>query len=254
MGNWQASLQHNINGDIFKSTGTCHAGSTPDECPCIGRLVAALQYYTKLNTKTSKEGLDIFADFIKEMYGHYLDDIVHLTDVHEEHLKEINQSLFTKYGLKECVLTQCNLTNRHCQTKTEKHDHLPTEPVHSFYRVLFDSVHFYLFHLFSLGLRSLKDDDEDEHEDEAEHSHLTKNFDAVFRRKQKSMEMKQKHFGVFLKRLKMENNKFLIKTQAKRKRDGMSLHFVSFIIDSFFVLRIDIFGWTVGENAVFFGV
>eukprot|EP01084_Bolivina_argentea_P091584 164848_1 len=149
---------NNIDFSSFESTQQCDE-KTPNinNCACITRIIHSLKYYAFLNTKRNKEGQVTFINFIQTLYLHYLNDMIHLTTTHEQDLQDINNMLFDKYGFKKCDVKSCVLTDRHCkmnrrnnnnnENKTEDN----TDKIFMFYQDVFDSMHYYLFHLFDLG-------------------------------------------------------------------------------------------------------
>eukprot|EP01084_Bolivina_argentea_P005565 10475_1 len=86
---------YNIHFSTFESTQECDERKpNVDNCACINRIIHALKYYAFLNKKTKKEGQLTFINFIQTLYKHYLNDMIHLTTVHEQDLQDINNILF----------------------------------------------------------------------------------------------------------------------------------------------------------------
>ena len=68
--------------------------------------------------------------------------------------------LFNKYAFKQCDINSCILSDRHCKGnrtndngKDDDDNNNKMDPMFLFYQSIYDSVHYYLFHLFDLGLR-----------------------------------------------------------------------------------------------------
>eukprot|EP01084_Bolivina_argentea_P046706 86008_1 len=83
----------------FGSTQECDE-KKPDinNCACVNRIIHVLKYYASLNTKTNQQGQLTFINFIQTLYKHYLNDMIHLTTVHEQDLQDINNILFDGHG------------------------------------------------------------------------------------------------------------------------------------------------------------
>eukprot|EP01084_Bolivina_argentea_P163484 284406_1 len=140
--------KHAIDFATFEHAQQCDENK-PDmgNCKCIDRVVYSLKYYTKLNTKTDEKERIIFVEFIQGTYPNYLNDIIHLTTAHDDDLERIHNLLFTKYKFKACDIGKCILSSRHSTVnRRNKIDH--NDEIFAFYQSKFDSLHYYLFHLF----------------------------------------------------------------------------------------------------------
>eukprot|EP01084_Bolivina_argentea_P083025 150326_1 len=108
--------QGNVDFSRFESKQECNGKeSDVNKCECIDRIIYALKYYTFLTTKINTEGQETFINFVQTLYQHYLNDIIHLTIAHEQHLQDINKVLFTKYNFTKCDIKSCILTDRYCR-------------------------------------------------------------------------------------------------------------------------------------------
>ena len=239
----KASKNH-IDFDIFEATEQCTGDdpknkTTPNlkECSSVKRVLFALKYYMAMTRRMDKEGVSAFTDFIKFIYKNYLNDITHLTEEHGGDLEDIHKSLFTEYGFKPCDLTKCKLSGRHSAVNgTEKGDDFKPndDAVSQFIVDSFDSVHFYLFHLFDIGLRTLradidseqKEDDEIEDEDAAQ----SQCVDRAFLRRKKRLKAVRNELTEYLQRFQGEANKFVISGQTgERKQSGNKTYFDRFV-------------------------
>ena len=235
------SSKNLIDFAIFSETDHC-TGDTPnsEECASVKRVIYALKYYMMMTKKMDKEGISTFIDFIKSIYNNYLNDVAHLTETHGSDLEDIHKSLFNEYGFKHCDLKKCKLSGRHSSVNgTEKEEtRIPiNDPLSNFIVNSFDSVHFYLFHLFDVGLRTFKadrhsqrrDDDEIESEDETR-------FDRAFSEKKKKLKAVRHELNEYFKRYEGEENKFVISGQTgELKETGNTTYsdrFIATLTDS----------------------
>eukprot|EP01084_Bolivina_argentea_P314482 544709_1 len=155
------TTQNKIDMDTFKQSndGKCDEKSDdPSQtCNVIKRLITGLQYYTLLDVQNEPDNKDEFNNFICDIYHTFLDDYIHLINIHGYKLENINKSLLRKQ-VKACDVKKCIFTGRHEGTNdTEK----ISDFVLYFYENTMDSLHFYLFHLFDVGLRVSKSHNDD---------------------------------------------------------------------------------------------
>eukprot|EP01084_Bolivina_argentea_P168998 292986_1 len=138
-----------------------------NNCSHLKRLVHGLEYYTKLGATNDEFNEDAFDTFYNKQYQNALNDYIHLVTVHSEHLESINVDLIQNYSLASCDVTNCSLSARHYRfrnknrKKQRKQININTDPIRVFFMDMFDSLHFYLFHLFHVGLRSFKNVNEE---------------------------------------------------------------------------------------------
>eukprot|EP01084_Bolivina_argentea_P131336 231833_1 len=62
-------------------------------CHVLKRLIHGLQYYMTLDVKNKHDDKDEFNNFICNVYHKFLDDYIHLINVHPFKLENINKSL-----------------------------------------------------------------------------------------------------------------------------------------------------------------
>eukprot|EP01084_Bolivina_argentea_P131339 231837_1 len=62
-------------------------------CDLLKRLIHGLQHYMSLHVKNKHDYKDEFNDFICNVYHKFLDDYIHLINVHPFKLENINKSL-----------------------------------------------------------------------------------------------------------------------------------------------------------------
>ena len=141
---------------------------TIDElCIPLQRLIKCLEYYQSLNVIKNKENHKIFEKFICEIYTEYLNDFNHLMTIHNNQIYEINQILLKLNTFNKCDDKSCSFTSSHYTAlQIEDKSEISGDYKYEFFKQSIDSLHFYLFHLFSFGLRSHNADVADSHYEE----------------------------------------------------------------------------------------
>ena len=125
------------------------------ECTALHRLTNGLKYYSSLNIKLTSD-LELFNAICNNIYTDILNDYLHLIHAHSNQLEDISNNLIANHQFSKCDVNKCQLTARHSvdrrkdsKTKSILNDN---QDAHStFYQGIFDSVHFYLFHLFDVA-------------------------------------------------------------------------------------------------------
>merc|ERR1712154_270438 len=150
----------------------------------------------------------IFIEFCTNSYPQCLDDYIHLICNHSDNdsLNEIANYFQKNHELNVCLnVNKCQSTRRHCTTrnrmdKEEKYDD------NSFYVDLFDTIHFYIYHLEAFGLRVPLKSKQEKDEMNNNHNYL-KCTDLRIGAIQKIIENKRKEIGnLNMERLDNTNN------------------------------------------------
>eukprot|EP01084_Bolivina_argentea_P244285 409278_1 len=129
-------------------------------CKYLKRLINGLRKFEKLNSNINDENQKHFVECCVDNYKELLSDYSHLVTKHNDDLHKINQNLITIYRFKECNVKQCSLTDRHHsnnrdeKTEYKTNDKMFEDPLINLYIETYDSLHYYLFHLFDAGLRT----------------------------------------------------------------------------------------------------
>eukprot|EP01084_Bolivina_argentea_P078022 141570_1 len=118
-----------------------------NQCQAMNRLFNALKYYSMIdnNNKNDKE---IFNQFINTIYVQLLDDYTHFINYHSCELEIVYNQLINKSMFGLCDINTCKFTSRH-----QLHH---TQNISQFNKRTMDSLHFYIFHCFDVGLRTKK--------------------------------------------------------------------------------------------------
>ena len=164
------SLRGSIDMTIFNDSDHCEViinekwlkwgAKRIKRCDFLNRLITGLKYYTNLDIENNDIDKDEFNNFFDDTYVNMLDDYLHVLRCHSIDLEEIHNSLFTKYKFKKVDINKCKYTLRHF--KGDKVYNKNDDPWINFYIETYDSLYYYLFHLYSVGLRSRKKDLEQE--------------------------------------------------------------------------------------------
>ena len=147
----QSSEYYNPMGECYNPTKEYN--NPIGQCSAVKRVLSALEMYSQMDIY-SMEQQGEFIKYMNDEYQGFLDDYIHLMSAHSRHLEMINSSL------KPCDISQCSHTAR----RHFKDDILDgkgqdgSEDVSfRFYSSIMDSLHFYLYHLFDVGLRVRSD-------------------------------------------------------------------------------------------------
>ena len=160
---------------------------TYKQCKGVNRLLTSLKYYTKLqprSTETSPDNKSIFDQFIMETYKyHIFDDFNHMTHKHGQEIHNVMNYAFEHFKFSPCQLDQCQYSSRHYEVDENNHVYsAEIDPHPLIYYDTFDSIHYYIFHLFQSGFRHSHEDitdmddfkdDNDNMRDKYYYNHLT---------------------------------------------------------------------------------
>ena len=210
------STESDIDLSIFKDESDTKCNANTKECKSIKKLLALLKYYSLLDIISNPLNRDIFSHFIAEVYPSFVDDYTHLVTVHGNSVNEIETSLLKCEDINQCVFTSRHQT----QTKTEEKNNEKLEPKLAFYRDLMDSLHFYVFHMYHCGLRTLKNENEIEEEIEEEKDAFeSQYFDKAFYRMNKRIRERESVTNSFQRFETNKNSKFTLATEDTSEND-----------------------------------
>eukprot|EP01084_Bolivina_argentea_P302379 521920_1 len=160
--------QNDVDFKIFEQMNTnCDESQIEiiSNCSFLERLITGLKYFNVMindkNINKSKVSKEIFIEFSDEVYTTYLDDFVHFVKQHgtNEQLTEIEKELKNKYGFVPCNISKCNKLARHYRSRDEYKSEINNNNNNEdnnfvFYCDFYDKLHYNLFHLFEIGLRT----------------------------------------------------------------------------------------------------
>ena len=222
----EANLNKQFDLTVFKEENDDECDkSNHRNCMAIKRLLAALKYYDALNITNNKKNCNIFDDFINNVYDYQLlDDFTHLTNEHGEELQEISSSIIDNEMFSKCNFKTCQFTSRHQRLGNHENNGNTLDAKLTFYKETMDSLHFYLFHCFDAGLRTIKHDD-DEIKGDDENKNNLQYFDAAFSRINKMISARKDATDSF-NRFKTQNTKFRIITNDNKHKTGSYIPFL----------------------------
>ncbi len=175
-----------------------------DEYIFIERLSIALKYYSHLDVINNEEDRNKFNILIQK-YDKLIDDFTILIKKSKQQLYEIQQSLFKNSIFQICDITKCDFTTRHSNQNEMQNINNGLDPILDFYKLTMDSLHFYIFHLFDCGLRTINIGNDIDENDEIKQD-KKEYFDAAFARVTKMIN-DRKYITKSFQRFK-NNNKF----------------------------------------------
>ena len=151
------SAKLNLN-HIFKQREESHCTTKPiliEGCQAIKRLITAITYYHKLNVIDNENDREIFRDFIMNIYDGitFVNDYNHLVCDHRNDLEIICKQLENNKNISCSNIKQCQKAMRHNKREFDVYFKSEVDNLFLFYVMTMDSLHFYLFHLYHLGLR-----------------------------------------------------------------------------------------------------
>ena len=183
------SIFKDINQHSQSSVATTSCSEKHGNCIAIKRLLTSLSYYNLLDINNNTNDQLIFNNFIETVYTYSVyDDFYHLTKYHGNEMELIMDSAIKSHKLSSCDLSVCLYSDRHYRINKEDEPKFHTDDMKYFYiyREMMDSLHFYVFHLITSGLRmsvktDLNENDQDNDNEEKETESLPY-FDGSFSR------------------------------------------------------------------------
>eukprot|EP01084_Bolivina_argentea_P222838 377145_1 len=198
---------------------------TVHKCKSVARIFTGLTYY-------QTNGQATFSEFLLKIYKNYLNDINHIITIHDKELEIINESLLRQSHYIPCDVDKCLLSDRHCQINDGKNGNVyankkKMDPISQFHQETWDNVHFYLIHLFELGMRQRNEDKQEEEESKEEKKEDNDNiiddkwgcFDKQFKKQGKMIQSTRQKFPRISGRFQPTSNKFTIETLSDESKN-----------------------------------
>ena len=219
---------------IFNNTKS-HCDRYSDDIPITEscshslRICKAMRYFHGLRTSTTldeEEKKELFVEFNQNIYPSLLDDIIHFVKEHENDIERVHREWTEIYGLPKCTVSECVQTARHYERRRRERkrecNNNDEDAVYNFYENEMDRVHFYIFHLFDVGMRVntkslILSEDED---DEKKVGSVGVTVDKLFAAKRELIKMRRTECKVPFDRFDEEYNKFTM--QSGHKQQGMT--------------------------------
>eukprot|EP01084_Bolivina_argentea_P282866 484316_1 len=185
------------------SNNTC----SYEDCGALNHLMTALKYYESIrDTK-----YQLFDEYCDEKYPNILNDYIHFILCHSNQIEEINKSILHNNGCGHCNITECAVFNRYYNDNgrrmMDKSDSLSNDEIFPFYSDLFDRFHYFIYHLFDVGIRIKADEMNEIENKQAEHNLI----DYKFVQKQKLINDKRDQYKI--NRFNDNNNKYTLNIQ-----------------------------------------
>ena len=228
----QNTKPYSFDLSIFKNEDTleCDGKQHYTDCESMKRLFVALKYYSMMNISENENDRELFDQFMHEVYLRFIDDYIHLNNAHSHELETIhnnisnNKTLFT-----ECDISKCAFTTRHHKQQTGTEFLVPNL---RFYKETMDSLHFYLFHCFDVGLRvKTEENNETKQEKKEKETEDKKLFDTAFSRINKMIAQRKHITQEFDRFSSHKNNKFNISVTSEEDTKGEDNTFLDSLYD-----------------------
>ena len=123
------------------------------ECSSLLRLSEILQHYALLNPFNNPQQQDAFTKYMTTKQPNVLDDYIHFIRHHQHEIEDIQNEFLKNRGFTKCHITNCNCTSRHHRVVGNSFSHNEDNILFNFFAETIDSLHFYIFHIFDVGLR-----------------------------------------------------------------------------------------------------
>ena len=214
------SLNHNIQQpdlSLFKEIEepSKHCNDH-QKCPSLNRLALTLKYYSKLDIINNQQHQNIFIHFVKEVHKSLLNDYIHFVKCHGHQIEDIQKDFIENRRFISCDMKTCTFTSRHhgiINTNTSQNINAKSDPSHQIYKQTLDSLHFYLFHIFHCGLRTLSTTKSQTVEFEEKESKDNEYFDKEFARIKSQSFKTNVNTESFVRFGRTNNSKFTLNTQ-----------------------------------------
>ena len=242
-----------IHSKIFEKNDEERCNGSISDCTYLERIGHYLKYYQLLckNDGNDPNSKQLFIEFCTNSNGLCLDDYIHFISKHSdnESLEKIRNFLHKNHKLNICSnINQCQSTKRHC-IRGNRIDEQQNDNDYNFYINLFDTTHFYIYHLEGFGLRvPLKSKEKEEIKDIDDNNYL-ECTDLRIGEIQKIIQNKRKEIrNLNMQRLDNTNNsKFNImlkkpnQNETAENKSGIICFYISMhepiLYDSLFVVH-----------------
>ena len=131
----------------------CH--HSHDKCPSIKKLASILYYYQSLDPCINYQHKDKFIHFVTNIYKNLLNDYIHLIKHHQHQIEDIQKDFLQNRHFATCNIQYCNYTLRHHHVhQSLRNNNKEENGVFDFFAQIMDNLHYYIFHLFDVALRT----------------------------------------------------------------------------------------------------
>ena len=209
-----------------------------ERCSALKRLCTASLYFDAMNSMEIKVEDDVkqtvWVEFNEEYYQNVVEDTVHLVTKHDNDIQQIQKEWTERYGLPKCTISECTKTARHYgrqqRERNREQNDGDLDPLYAFHQSLHDRVHYFLFHLFDIGMRvqtpSMVLGAERTEENEMNLEGMT--VDKWFAAERDGIKMRRDDSNLDTDRMEVTNNKFTIQMVLEQK-GGITLRDALFL-------------------------
>eukprot|EP01084_Bolivina_argentea_P259436 437745_1 len=154
--------KYDIDVSIFtqmdKNCNLNHNNKLINNCTHLHRIIHALKYNQLLLSDYNQFTQNKFIEFCRGEYKMCVEDYIHFIQVHSDYdsLSQIVTELRIQRSnnFEICSnIDECKWCKRHCRNRNDTNEY-NNDQIDSFIIDLFDTLHFYLFHIEMAGLRS----------------------------------------------------------------------------------------------------
>ena len=189
--------------------------------------------------------MDQIQEYLQILYGNYLNDIIHIIDSHDNEvdLYFMNKELFAHKHFIGCSVNNCMISDRHCGIVDGKNGQIDIvvdddeSGIYYFHQQLFDTMHYFIGHIFEMGLREKPGDDSDDGDDDEIDDDDSKQdkwnlFDVKFKKQRNRISAIKKDLARFTKKGEEEISKFIVQSLNVTDSDTFLDGFYKYIGDS----------------------
>ncbi len=166
------------------------------ECNALKNLITASKEYESIRNRKQES----FDDYCNETYPNILNEYIHFILCHSHQIEGINKLILHNNNLEHCNITKCDVFDRHYRNNSRRINNKSNDEMFSFYSDLFDRFHYYIHHLFEIGMRIKTDEMKQIENKETEETFI----DYKFAQKQKTINDKRVKYKI--NRFKNNNN------------------------------------------------
>eukprot|EP01084_Bolivina_argentea_P004729 8959_1 len=187
-----------------------------NDCSHTDRIMTTLSYYNTVSSQKSAEFI-AFIDFCNTDYSkQYLEDYIHFITVHKNDINKVEKETQT------CsIVGGCSSTKRHYRDRSINDDSKQNDIVSQHMCVdIFDTLHFFIYHMDECGLRVSRHDDNDTDNNENgtdNDNDYTNYIDRIIETIQKEIEISKRKCGFFKRLDNTKNCKFNIMQVMDKK-------------------------------------
>ena len=127
-------------------------------CDALARIVETIKYYISVQANMDDQATQHIAMeiYINEQHKNLLDDYTHVITTHSQHLQQINEQL-DDCNLIKCKMGQKYRINRR-RADNNQMDNDESNNKLKFRIELIEIIHFWLYHLYDVGMRVKRND------------------------------------------------------------------------------------------------